>query len=99
MRLPTSINNFHSYLKLWKDFRKHPTTLKKNISPKGELLHSLLISSVYQITACIMKYEVIRKSVQGDKQFEIDNMCCKRAFFISASLDLYLGDKEASKSR
>ena len=48
-----------------------------------------------------MKYEVIRKSVQGDKQFEIDNMCSKRAFFffISASLDLYLDDKEASKSR
>ena len=75
---------------------------KKNISPQGELLHSLLISSVYQITVCIMKYEVTRKSVQGDKQFEIDNMCCKRAFsffFISASLDLYLDDKEASKSR
>ena len=47
-----------------------------------------------------MKYELIRKSVQGDKQFEIDNMCCKRTFFfISASLDLYLDDKEASKSR
>lgn len=47
-----------------------------------------------------MKYEVIRKSVQGDKQFEIDNMCCKRAFFyLFASLDLYLDDKEASKSR
>ena len=45
-----------------------------------------------------MKYELIRKSVQGDKQFEIDNMCCKRAFFLS-SLDLYLDDKEASKSR
>ena len=56
---------------------------KKNISPKGELLHSLLISSVYQITVCIMKYEMTRKSVQGDKQFEIDNMCCKRAFFLS----------------
>ena len=42
-----------------------------------------------------------RKSVQGDKQFEIDNMCCKRAFFfyLFASLDLYLDDKEASKSR
>ena len=47
-----------------------------------------------------MKHEVIRKSVQGDKQFEIDNMCCKRAFFyLFASLDLYLDDKEASKSR
>ena len=82
-------------------FSKTPYYLKKkNISPKGELLHSLLISSVYQITVCIMKYEVIRKSVQGDKQFEIDNMCSKRAFFfISASLDLYLDDKEASKSR
>ena len=64
-------------------FSQTPYYFKKNISPKGELLHSLLISSVYQITVCIMKYEVTRKSVQGDKQFEIDNMCCKRAFFLS----------------
>ena len=62
-------------------FSQTPYYFKKNISPKGELLHSLLISSVYQITVCIMKYEVTRKSVQGDKQFEIDDMCCKRAFF------------------
>ena len=81
-------------------FSQTPYYFKKNISPKGELLHSLLISSVYQITVCIMKYEVTRKSVQGDKQFEIDNMCCKRAFFyLFTSLDLYLDDKEASKSR
>ena len=47
-----------------------------------------------------MKYEVIRKSVQGNKQFEIDNVLQKSFFFyLFASLDLYLDDKEASKSR